>query len=229
MVFLNGMYHEIAGITVMLFGGKDGDPTIYAETYARKRTTQIDYTILPPSDKHGQGFQQVITDPADATIHADGLLLEPKQTATIRSKDCPIVCIKNQTTGRGVLVHAGRAAMTPDENGWNIIRYALFAVVHSPSDTLFAFIRAGICGRCFVHHPVTDYELIQPFLGKYSSAVNHNTYGIDLVAIIKMQLRQAGIPPERIDHDELCTLEEPGLSSHRGKDAVSNLVLVLNH
>jgi hypothetical protein len=72
-------------------------------------------------------------------------------------------------------------------------------------------------------------HLIAPFLLQYPHAVDLHTGGIDLVGIIKNQLGQAGAPAELIEHDELCTYEHDGLSSHRRKDEISNLVEVLNH
>lgn len=227
MVFHNSVYNNWA--TVVLYGGKEGDPTPFAERYARSRDRTIDYTILPPSDHRGEGFKQVVAVPTGPIIHADGLLLPPGKTATIRSKDCPIVFIKNTTTGLGVLLHAGRAAMTPDEFGRNIITVALSAVIQTPADKLIAYIRAGICQQCFVHDMRTDIALVAPFWLQYTGAVDRRTGGIDLVAIIVTQLRQAGLHPNHIEHDGLCTYEHDGLSSHRRKDPESNMVLVLNH
>ena len=108
MVFHHSTYNSQA--TVVLYGGKEGDPTPFAEAYTHSRDRTIDYTILPPSDRNGEGFKQVVTMPTQSAIYADGLLLPPLKTASIRSKDCPIVFIKNVTTGWGVMLHAGRAA-----------------------------------------------------------------------------------------------------------------------
>jgi Multi-copper polyphenol oxidoreductase laccase len=227
MVFPYSTYNDEA--TIVLYGGKDGDPTPFAQRYTHSRDRVIDYTILPPSDHRGEGFKQIVTVPTGPVIKADGLLLPPMGTATIRSKDCPIVFIKNTTTGLGVLLHAGRAAMTPDELGRNVITEALSAVTQTPADKLIAYIRAGICQQCFVHDMRTDIALVAPFWLQYYGAVDGRTGGIDLIAIIVTQLRQAGLHPDHIDHDGLCTYEHDGLSSHRRKDLESNLVLVLNH
>jgi copper oxidase (laccase) domain-containing protein len=214
--------------TIVLYGGKHKDPVPIAEMDAHRLERRIDYMVLPPSNHTGRGFKKVECSPKEQMVYADGVLLAPGKAATIRSKDCPIVFIKNRTTGWGVLVHAGRAAMTPDKHNWNIITTALFAVETEKTDILSAYIRGGICGRCFVHDWRQDRAHLEPFLLRYSSAVDRATGGIDLPAIIVTQLRQGRIPPERIDFDGFCTLEEPGLSSHRGKDPESNLVLALN-
>ncbi len=225
MIFHKSTYRPDA--TVILYGGKDGDPTPYAKRYTRSRDRTIDYTILPPSDYRGEGFKQIVTVPTGPIIHADGLLLPPGKTATIRSKDCPIGFIKNRTTGWGVLWHSGRAATSPDQNGWNIVTAALFAVKRSEDDDLSAYILASICKKCFVHNMCTDMHLIAPFLLQYPHAVHSHTGGIDLVGIIRNQLGHAKV--QEIEHDGLCTYEHYGLSSHRRKDPVSNMVLVLNH
>lgn len=227
MIFHHSTYNPDA--TIVLYGGKYTDPTPFAEQYTHSRERKINYAIMPPSDKRGRGFQQVISEPTAGTIYADGLLLRCGETATIRSKDCAIVFLRNRKRGDGVLVHAGRSALTADAHNRNIIDKALFAVRNTNDEELSAYIRGCICGRCFVHDMEKDWDMVEPFLNKYPGAVNRQTGGIDLPAIIVMQLRQAGIPPRNIDFDSLCTFEHTGLSSHRGKDATSNMVLVLNH
>lgn len=220
---------EAPNATVVLFGGRHHDPAPSALEYSLSRGYRIHYTVLPPSNQHGKGYQVVASPTEHGNVYSDGILLAPGTTATIRSKDCAIVFIKNTVTGYGVLLHAGRPAMTPNEGGRNIIDIALSMVQRERDDPLRVYIRGSICQRCFVHKTPEGRTLIEPFADRYSGAINHTDGGLDIPAIIVTQLRQSGVKPQQIDFDSLCTYEHAGLSSHRRRDPISNLVLVINH
>ena len=227
MIFHYPTYDRNA--TVILYGGKKADPAPFAARYSASRNQPIKFTVLPPSNHLGKGYQEITRPTEPGIIYSDGVLLAPRETATIRSKDCAIVFIKNTVTGWGVLVHAGRPAMTPNEEGYNIISRALAAVRPNGTDPLAVYIRGSICSRCFVHETNEGRSLIEPFQDRYYGAINQSDGGLDIPAIIVTQLRQAGVTPQQIDFDSLCTYEHEGLSSHRRRDPMSNLTLVINH
>ena len=220
--------------TLATFGGKNA-PLRSALAYAADHDATIAHLVLPPSSIEHPGFQKIEQDPHQHKLHVDGVVVRPGQTFGMYSRDCPIGFLMDGRRNEGVLVHCGRPAMTPRKHAgaehYTVITSALNALTQRGSNLadLSVVITAGICQDCFVHSVVTDVEMIQPFYDWYPWSVNVDTGGLDLVRVITTQLTEAGVHPEKIKHDGFCTKEHSGLTSKRGGDKDSNLVLVMNH
>src|SRR6202162_1281079 len=89
-------------------------------------------------------------------------------------------------------------------------------------------IGPGICGRCY---QVGD-EVGQQFAVRYGRedrylAVHHGDGRLDLEPLLRLQLEDAGIAPERIKGAGWCTREEDRWFSHRGGRAGRFLSVVV--
>jgi YfiH family protein len=93
---------------------------------------------------------------------------------------------------------------------------------------LDVLIGPGICGRCY---QVGD-DVAQQFSARYGRedqylAADHGDRRLDLEAVLRLQLEDAGIAPDRIKGAGWCTREEDRWFSHRGGRAGRFLSVVV--
>ncbi len=217
------------GFIIATFDGKNA-ALASAIAFTHQPKHAIKHLVSPPSRRGELGFKEVVTNPRDYNISADGIVVTKNRAAAMYSRDCPITFLLDSTKKIGVLLHCGRPAMTPTqgESGrtHTIVTAGLETLKAYGSDVkdISAYITAGICAQCFTHNLETDQELLFPFMAYYPQFVNQKTGGLDLIGMITAQLVEAGVAKTNIHHDEMCTKEHEGLASKRGGDSDSNLV-----
>lgn len=188
------------------------------------------------------GFGEVVEPiygPVERTQHdiaADGVLLSRvKSAAIIRTGDCPAVALFVPAAGRAVLLHAGRAALTPCGNAGkihNIITTGFNRLTANLAESrVLALIVGSICAEHFPHDTPEARPLIEPFtvFGEHAF-VDYAAGKLNLVAIIRQQLIDLGVAAPDIHHDGLCTYEHTMLASNRRDPGVklrNPVILVL--
>lgn len=200
--------------------------------------------IKAPSNPTGIGYQ-FITDkpvygisknPVTPDVFAEGVMLtENGSAAIIRTADCPTLVLFESTSGRLLMTHAGRAAMTPTnptgEPVSNIVTKAYSLLTKDrPSPHVLAYITGSICPDCFPHEDETGQRLIAPFNQFPGSVAIKDTQrgSLDLPTLITCQLIRLGVSANAIWHDGVCTYETPGLASfRRDKTDARNAVFVI--
>lgn len=226
---------NLGPVLIVTFDGKSA-PLKSALEFAHRHETQITNLLTPPSDATQAGFQEIIIDPKKYKISFDGILVTNKQTVGMWSRDCPIVTIVDTEKMEWVVCHAGRAAISPllvNTGRYNhgIISKAVGLLLSRGSQPqhLQAYITAGICKKCFVHHPTRDAHLLRPFKSHYGWAFDAETGWLDIKRIIVSQLMNMRVSAKNTYQDNLCTKEHFGLASKRGGDGPdkNNLGLVL--
>ncbi len=94
---------------------------------------------------------------------------------------------------------------------------ALHLAYGSEPDELDVLIGPGICGRCYqVGHEVADQ-----FIARYGREARYlHTEGgdvrLDIEGVLRLQLEDAGVAPDRIQSPGWCTREDERWFSHRG-------------
>jgi polyphenol oxidase len=93
---------------------------------------------------------------------------------------------------------------------------------------LDVLIGPGICGRCYQ----VGEEVGQQFAARYGRkdrylAADHGDVRLDLEAVLRLQLEDAGLAPDRIRGVGWCTREEDRWFSHRGGRAGRFLSVVV--
>ncbi|HET9847490.1 MAG TPA: polyphenol oxidase family protein [Candidatus Dormibacteraeota bacterium] len=84
-------------------------------------------------------------------------------------------------------------------------------------EELDVLIGPGICANCY---PVGD-DIAEQFSGRYGRADQylrriHGAPHLDIAAVVRMQLEDAGVPRELVRQAGWCTREEARWFSHRG-------------
>jgi len=169
-------------------------------------------------------------------IAADGVLLsEAGSAAIIRTGDCPAVALFAPAHGKAVLLHAGRAALTPRSNSdelSNIITSGFSRLTKElPASRVIALITGSICANHFPHDLPEARALVEPFtvFGEHAF-IDYATGRLNLVAIIRQQLIDLGVAESDLHHDGLCTHEHAKLASNRRDPGVklrNPVILVL--
>ncbi len=226
---------KIGPLVVATFNGKNA-PVTKALEFAAKHEVLIRHWIYPPGNVGQAGFQEIITEYKQYEPRCDGILITDKRAVGIHSRDCPIVVIVDTEKMEWVICHAGRPAITPLQFGsgrhnHGIISKAVGLLLSRGSQphNLQAYITAGICKKCFVHHRTQDAALLKPFFPEYKWAFDAETGWFDIKRIIHSQLTNMRISGNNISQDGLCTKEHAGLASHRGGDDPDKNNLVTVH
>ena len=154
-------------------------------------------------------------------LEADGVVLTERDSAVImQTADCPTVILTNKKSGRKVVVHAGRAALTPhsvgDRENTTIIETALTALNARDLSEVVVLVVGDICGYCFKHDAPEARHLIEPFL-MFGDEVffDRDHFGLSLFMVIEIRLIAAGVPRGNITHANECTYEKGRYASHR--------------
>ncbi len=153
---------------------------------------------------------------AQCVFSTDALATDvPGQAIVTYHADCfPLLFVD---TGRGVVAgaHAGwRGALAGVATK---TAETLQAAYNTSPDQLDVLIGPGICGRCY---QVGD-AVRQQFSARYGReerylASNDGDLRLDLEAVLRLQLEDAGVAPDRVQTAGWCTLEEDRWFSHRG-------------
>lgn len=216
--------------TIVTFGGTQ-QPLPSALAYVDDYGANIAHLVYPPSDPNHPGFRYIELLPNEYNLEVDGVLVTPGKAVGMYSRDCPIVFLMDTKRNEGLLLHCGRPAMSPsryeNDKSYTVITAALNTLISRGSaiSDLIVVITAGICGPCFTHNLAKDHHLIRPFFEQFPYHVDLETGSIDIIGVITSQLVAAGIDREEIKHDGYCTKEHPRLTSKRGGDMDSNLVV----
>jgi copper oxidase (laccase) domain-containing protein len=181
------------------------------------------------------GHKDIVHDTYSTIKFADGVVLsEAGGAGIIQTADCAALALHDKASGKMVLAHAGRPALTPDDHcpTCTITYNALCHLVGSTGDKsqVEALVVGNICGSCFKHDQPEAKHLVEPFM-KYPPQVFTNTEAgaLDLYEVIKHELVHHGVPVANIGHVGSCTFETDSLSSHRRGDTDRNTVVLVRH
>ena len=181
------------------------------------------------------GHKDFVHDTYSTIKFADGVVLnQPGGAGVIQTADCAALALYDGATGRMVLAHAGRPALTPDAHcpTCTITYNALCHLTGSMGDRsqVEALVVGNICGPCFKHDQPEAKHLVEPFM-KYPPHVFFDIEegALDLYEVIKHELVHYGVPVANIGHVGSCTFETDSLSSHRRGDTDRNTVVLVRH
>lgn len=200
--------------------------------------------VKAPSNQEGEGYQVIV--PAsygkmarvrEPDVYAEGVILtEEKSGAVIRTADCPTLVLFEMQSGRVVVTHAGRAALTPSNQPGqpinNIVTTAYDLVAGTEANPyVLAYITGSICPHCFPHEGEAGKVFTEPFAPFGEVAFADRARGeLDLPSLISYQLTALGVRQSRIWLDNICTYETPGLASYRrDRSDARNAVIVVKH
>lgn len=194
--------------------------------------------LVVASDEAGVNFQQLIVPNFFDLAYADGVVLtEPGSAVVLQSADCPIVILHDKNTGRLVVFHAGRPALTPfcqqysAACNYTVVENALQSVTQGGSkEAVSALVLGNICGKCFKHESPEARAKAEVFLplGDHVFA-DKSSLSLDLLAVIKHRLLHGEVPKEAIVHMGPCTFGTPALTSYRrgDRDTRNTVVVVM--
>lgn len=188
--------------------------------------------LIVAADATVRGHKLIVRDVYNEPSMADGVLIsQPNAAGIIQTADCAALVLYDGTSGRTVLAHAGRPALSPSGHcaSCTVVNNALHALVgNGPKDQVSALVTGNICGSCFRHDHESARPLIAPFL-RYPDVVfaDRERGGLDLYQVIRHELVHHGVPVENIRHESVCTLEHDHLSSHRRGDKTRNTIIVV--
>lgn len=188
--------------------------------------------LIVAADASVAGHKLVVHDQYDQVSRADGVCIsQPHAAGVIQTADCAALVLYDAASGRTVLAHAGRPALSPSGHcaSCTIVTNALHALVGNGSTNMVsALVTGNICGACFRHDHESARPLIAPFL-RYPNIVftDRERGGLDLFQVIRHELLHSGVPDENIRYEGVCTLEHEHLSSHRRGDQTRNTIIVV--
>lgn len=145
---------------------------------------------------------------------ADALLTNiPGQYLLIRTADCFPILLLDRNAGAVGAIHSGREG-TRKNIADKAVRHIESEYGVFPRD-IIAWIGPGICGR--------HYEVGREVWEEFNQSMQDSGFGpsrsaerrLDLRARISAQLIAAGIPPENIRQQNICTYESPEHFSFR--------------
>ncbi|MCA9362910.1 laccase domain-containing protein [Candidatus Kaiserbacteria bacterium] len=174
----------------------------------------------------------------DFDNYADGVTLtKPGDSAILWTAGCPSDAMLEHSTNTLLFTHSGRPALTPKNDLGepinNIITLAYQQLVFGVKNPqVEAFIAGCVCPEHFRHDKLEAQPLITPFDQIGEVAFTNRIKGtLDLKRIIIWQLLEAGVLPQNIHHDGLCTAETPWLTDYRtskNKEARNVVIAVLH-
>jgi YfiH family protein len=213
-----------------LTGAADPDAVIRRR---RQLAEQVGFDLdraLMTVQEHGATvatFHRARPEGGQCVFSTDALATDvPGQAIVTYHADCfPLLFVD---TSRGVVAgaHAGwRGTLTGVATK---TAQSLQTAYGSWPGQLDVLIGPGICGRCY---QVGD-DVGQQFAARYGRADRYLATGqgdvrLDLEALLRLQLEDAGIAPERIKGAGWCTREEDRWFSHRGGRAGRFLSVVV--
>lgn len=170
--------------------------------------------------EHGSRVAEV-TAPGQAPPPADALVTTTPGVALVAiAADCVPVLMHDRASGAVAAVHVGReglyagvldaavAAILDKRGGWKA------------AGAMDASIGPAICGRCY-EVPAAMRDAVG---ARHPIAVATTSWGtpsLDLPRAVESRLGQLGF--DQIVHHRACTLEDPGLFSHR-RDGITGRI-----
>lgn len=173
-----------------------------------------------PSGPQDPGFKLIQVAEYKYPVTAEGvILMDPYSAAILQTADCPTIILIDDRTGKMVITHAGRAALTPTKpecGDCTIVTTALVQLGAADLKKVRAHVIGDICGKCFLHDTDTGRPLVEPFR-KLGEKVfqDWDRGGVSLFAVIKHRLMHAGVLSKHITHSADCTYEKSQYASHR--------------
>ena len=165
------------------------------------------------------GFKLIKRPDYKNPVEAEGVFLEERYSAAImQTTDCPTIILTNNESGKMVVTHAGRPALTPKGHCVNctIVETALSHIGTRDFSKVSAYVVGDICGKCFKHDHASARPLVAPFLPLGEDVFFELESGsLSLFAVIKHRLTHAGVPETQIGHYGDCTFEKSWYASHR--------------
>jgi copper oxidase (laccase) domain-containing protein len=183
--------------------------------------------LIVASDHTKDGHKSVYPAHFGELCFWDGAMAdEPHAAIVLQTADCPALILTNKVTGRAVLAHAGRPALT---GSCNVVGNAVHAILggYDGAENLEALVVGSICGHCFKHDHEEAKSLIEYF-HKLPDKVfaDKETGALDLFEVIRHNLLHYGVPEENIRREGPCTFETPELASYRrDKTSLRNTII----
>jgi copper oxidase (laccase) domain-containing protein len=175
--------------------------------------------VHAPNSSEQTGFQQIKIPDYQTPVEAEGVILtEQGSAAIIQTADCPTIILTDGATGRKVVTHAGRPALTPQGHctDCTIVENALAQLGAKDRNKVHAFVVGDICGTCFLHDHESALPLVAPFLRLGEQVFDDvERHGLSLFKVIKLRLTHAGVPTSNITHYGNCTFHHDHYASHR--------------
>lgn len=145
---------------------------------------------------------------------ADALLTTiPGQYLLIRTADCFPILLLDKNAGAVGAIHSGREGTRRNIAGKTVLR--LEKEFGIPARDIIAWIGPGICGCHYEVGGEIWEEYNQSMLDRGFEPSRSADRRLDLRAGISAQLIVAGIPPENIRQQNICTYESPEHFSFR--------------
>ena len=139
----------------------------------------------------------------------------PGQAIVTYHADCFPLLLADRDRGVVAAAHAGWRGALVGVATQTV--QALHLAYGTPPDQLDVLIGPGICGRCYqVGAEVA--ERFPPRYGRQDQYLQTDGGGLrlDIAAVLRMQLEDEGVHPDRIQATTWCTKEEDRWFSHRG-------------
>ncbi len=185
-----------------------GDPVRLERAMARLATT-IGVPVARMRQVHGHDVVEVSrlddVPTADAIVSAD-----PNLALMTRAADCVPVLLAAPESGRVAAVHAGREGLVS-----GVVVAAVEALRTNPRERVHAWIGPHVCGRCYEVPEQMRHEVSAQIPATWSET-SWGTPALDLTAGVEAQLASMEVDGETVG---ACTMEDPGLWSHRRSGA----------
>ena len=170
--------------------------------------------LLLPRQVHADVVLVVDGPWAGEVPEADGLVVTaPGTAAGVRAADCMPLLLGDGERGLAAAVHVGRAGLQAD-----IVGVAVDQLARLGATSLLARLGPTVCGSCY---EVSEgmREEVAAILPAAAGTTRQGTPSVDIPAGVRVQLAAAasaaGVGIEIDDSWGGCTLEDPGMFSHR--------------
>jgi YfiH family protein len=159
---------------------------------------------------HGDHVE-VVDEPRDAAVDATDALVtrRPRLALAVVSADCVPVLLADARAGVVAAVHAGRVGA---QRGVVARALEVMLAVGAHTGDISALLGPAVSGRNYEVPAAMACE-VEAALPGSRTTTSAGTPGLDLRAGIACQLSDLGVTA--IDIDPRCTVEDPGLFSHR--------------
>jgi YfiH family protein len=179
---------------------------------------ELDKALLTVQE-HGANvvtFHRRSPEGGQCVFSTDALATDvPGQAVVTYHADCFPLLLIDQSRGVVAGAHAGWRGALAGVATQTV--QALHLAYGTAPDQLDVLIGPGICGRCYQVGP----EVAQQFAARYGREDGYldrdgSDVRLDIQAVVRLQLADAGVVPDRIQSAGGCTKEEDRWFSHRG-------------
>ena len=186
--------------------------------FAEQVGFDLDRTLMTVQE-HGANvvtFHRRRPEGGQCVFSTDALATDvPGQAIVTYHADCFPLLLADRDRGVVAAAHAGWRGALVGVATQTV--QALHLAYGTPPDQLDVLIGPGICGRCYqVGAEVA--ERFPPRYGRQDQYLQTDGGGLrlDIAAVLRMQLEDEGVHPDRIQATTWCTKEEDRWFSHRG-------------